>query len=394
MESRPFCYVCRRARVLCVCAEITPVETRTRVIFLQHSDEAWNQIGTARLAHLSLPGSLLFEGGEFASDPRFEAALTEGKGVREPILLYPTIDAVPLESLAGSGPFDLIVVDGTWAQAKQVVKRTPQLRSIRRVRLDAGEKSRYRIRLQPRAECVSTIEAAVRALAVLEGAPARFQPLLDAFERMVDRHIAAAAACGRNVLTDLKSRRRGRKLPPELAGDLDRIVVVHGDTLWRHDPETGELAGADLIQWTALRLATGEHFDRVVRPPDRAITEREAGYLELPMSDVAAAVDHEGLRAAWSGFARPDDVLVSWGYFASNCLSKLLGRTFASQLELRRWTKHILNRKVRRPEDALIELDVPLPQPLGRGRCGKRLAALRDVLLALRDLSTAASAPR
>ena len=53
--------------------------------------------------------------------------------------------------------------------------------------------SEYRIRREPRAEYVSTIEAVVQALAALEGDRERFAPLLAPFRAMVDAQLGYAA---------------------------------------------------------------------------------------------------------------------------------------------------------------------------------------------------------
>ncbi|HZU95212.1 MAG TPA: tRNA-uridine aminocarboxypropyltransferase [Planctomycetota bacterium] len=371
---RPFCYVCRRAQVLCVCGDVKPIPTATRLIFLQHAEEAWNQIGTARLAHLSLPNSVLLEGHDFADDARLASAL-EGQ---ETLLLYPTRDAVPLESLEPGKPRALVVIDGTWPQARNLFNHTPALRSLQGVKIPRGQKSRYRIRLQPRMECLSTLEAAVRALGVLEGDPARFEPILEAFDRMVDRHIALAAAQGKQIV----KARPMRKIPPELVGNDDVLVFVNGETLNKIDPVTGSLK-PDLIQWSARRVATGETFDAVIASrPD--IEPAELRYLGLegePLLSVDEFAD------SWRAFVRPGDVYLSWGFYASNALGDILGRRLAPQIDLRRATKHVLNRKVQRPEDALLEFDLPTPAPIARGRGGVRLAAIRDILTCLRGCS-------
>ncbi len=381
LEPRAFCYVCRRNQVLCVCEDVKPVPTRTRLIFLQHEDEAWNQIGTARLAHLSLPNSILLEGRDFKDDPRLAEALA---GDREKLLLYPTRDAVPVEEVDPAGERDLIIIDGTWAQARNLVNHTPALSGMKRVTLTRGAKSRYRIRLQPRGECISTIEAAVRALAALEGDAGRFEPLLDAFDRMVDRHIARADAAGRRILRDLRAERGRRPIPAPLLGDLAGVVLMNGETLNWRDPETGSYH-VDLIQWSALRPATGEVFDALVRPMYRAIGEAELAYFGLDSFE--GALDVDGLREAWRAFQRPGDASFCWGFYAPNAMASFLGQKRPTDLtDLRRVTKVVLNRKVRRPEDALFELDVPEPAPIARGRCGMRLAALGEVVSTLRGL--------
>jgi DTW domain-containing protein YfiP len=380
-SPRPFCYSCRRALVLCVCGDVKPVPTRTRLVFLQHAEEAWNQIGTARLAHLSLPNSVLIEGRSFEGNPVLDAALADD---REVLLLYPSRDAVSLGDLEPGLERTLIVIDGTWSQARNVVNHTPALRGVKRVRLPPGAKSRYRIRMQPRAECVSSLEAAVRALTILEGEEARFEPILAAFDRMVDRHIARAAACGRTIVRDRRAEIARRPLPAAMAGDMEGLVLCHGETLNARSP-SGSIH-VDLVQWCALHVASGEVFDGLVAG-ERTLVESELRYLGLPSFD--GALDRDEFARQWASFARPEFVYLSWGFFASNALASVLDRKLAPQTDLRRATKHILNRKVRWPEDALLELEVAQPASIARGRGGSRLAAIREIVFSLRGLSAA-----
>ena len=65
---RACCARCGRPQVVCVCSHVTPLSTRTRVVLLQHPREHRVGIGTARLAHLSLPASSLHVGLDFDGD--------------------------------------------------------------------------------------------------------------------------------------------------------------------------------------------------------------------------------------------------------------------------------------------------------------------------------------
>ncbi|MGH8630533.1 MAG: DTW domain-containing protein, partial [Burkholderiales bacterium] len=66
----------------------------------------------------------------------------------------------------------------------------PALLALPRVTLPAGLSSRYRLRKAPMAGALSTLEAIVGALDILE-APARFDPLLRPFEALIEGQIAA-----------------------------------------------------------------------------------------------------------------------------------------------------------------------------------------------------------
>ena len=82
-----------------------------------------------------------------------------------------------------------MVIDGTWAQARTLFRDTRSLHGLRRVRLEPARPSEYRIRAQPRPECVSTIEALYLALRDLEGDEIDVEPLLAPFRAMVQMQI-------------------------------------------------------------------------------------------------------------------------------------------------------------------------------------------------------------
>ncbi|MBZ0236419.1 MAG: DTW domain-containing protein [Deltaproteobacteria bacterium] len=59
---RERCLRCRRPLAVCYCDALPRIETRTRVVILQHPRERDMPIGTARMASLCLPGSELHVG--------------------------------------------------------------------------------------------------------------------------------------------------------------------------------------------------------------------------------------------------------------------------------------------------------------------------------------------
>lgn len=86
--------------------------------------------------------------------------------------MYPSKQSIPIEKVDHSnGPFNLILIDGTWPQAKAIYASTPLLHTMPQVKLQTSRISTYVIRTQPLEGCLSTLETAAEALAILENNP-------------------------------------------------------------------------------------------------------------------------------------------------------------------------------------------------------------------------------
>ena len=154
---------------LCICARIPRVETQARVIVLVHYRELKTSTNTGRLATLALPNSELRIRGLRNEMTRTEDLMTTGG---DTLLLYPSPESEELtpEFVASlRAPVTLVVPDGSWRQAQKVQTREPGLAAAKRVRLPRGQKlSEFRLRKEPNAEAVCTLEAIARALGILE----------------------------------------------------------------------------------------------------------------------------------------------------------------------------------------------------------------------------------
>ena len=184
--SRIHCPRCLRPETHCLCRLIPSLDSRTRVLLLQHPSEVNHALNTARLAALGLRNAELIVGEVFDDLP----TLLNQPGYRAR-LLFPAEDAQTLQGYAGDDqPLLLVVPDGTWRKARKMLHLNPLLAALPRVTLAAGGVSRYRLRKAPGPGALSTVEAIVQALQVLE-APSSFEPLLKPFEALIEGQIAA-----------------------------------------------------------------------------------------------------------------------------------------------------------------------------------------------------------
>ncbi|MFO0747134.1 MAG: tRNA-uridine aminocarboxypropyltransferase [Myxococcota bacterium] len=366
---RAVCGRCRRPARACYCAHVTPIPTRTRVVFLQHPREREVAIGTARMASLCLPESELHVGVHWDGSAALRRALSDP--LRPAALLYPGEGAVDVMRAPPPGPLTLIVVDGTWTQTRKVVRENPALAALPRYAFTPPAPSDYRIRKEPDPSCVSTIEALVHVLGALEGEPQRFEALLAPFRAMVDAQVEFAKTV-RAVRSQRPRGPRPKRLPAlltrvpphvrERAADL--VCVVCEANAW---PYASGLRGAahpdELVQCVAHRVATGETFERVVRP-EHGLAPSTASHTGLAAERILAGVDSDKFRADWRAFMRDDDILCAWGDFSLDLLDAAGAFMPGTRLDLRQLVRTVPG------------ADAPATASYGDGRAGARLGHL------------------
>src|ERR1700712_5524767 len=205
-EPVPDCPRCHKPLPLCICESITPIDSRISLLILQHPQEQDRALGTARLTALHFKDAVLKIG---LSWPSLAKAL--GRTVHDPsrwaVLYLGSAKVADLETdreivaLNRKGqPEDnqrailkdiegIVLLDGTWSQAKALWWRNAWMLKCQRVILGPAQPSRYgRLRKEPRRDGLSTIEAAAMLLATLEGRPDIAETLNGSFERMLARY--------------------------------------------------------------------------------------------------------------------------------------------------------------------------------------------------------------
>jgi DTW domain-containing protein YfiP len=184
--SRARCERCLRPETHCLCPLIPQLDSRTRVLVLQHPSEVNHALNTARLATLGLINAQLVVGEVF--DNLADLLNLPGYQAR---LLFPAEGARPLAAYqAGDQPMLLVVPDGTWRKARKLLHLNPLLAALPRVTLGDAPATRYRLRKAPGPDALSTLEAITHALHTLEQ-PASFDALLRPFDALIEGQIAA-----------------------------------------------------------------------------------------------------------------------------------------------------------------------------------------------------------
>ncbi len=186
IPRRAACPRCLRPLPTCLCALAQPTAHRTEVLVLQHPQEQRQAKNSVALLRLSLADC------EVVVGERFEAGVLRSllhRPGRHTRLLYPDVPAAPAppaHATIDDAPLRLVVIDATWRKSLRMLIEHPALAALPRLSLAAPPPTRYRaIRAARRADQVSTLEATVHALALLEGPSFDAAPLLDAFDRFV-----------------------------------------------------------------------------------------------------------------------------------------------------------------------------------------------------------------
>lgn len=202
------CKRCYQRDAHCLCAEIPTVHTRTRFVVIRHSREAPKSTGTARVAGLAMPALTLRAYGS-----QYERFSAEGLDADGTWLLFPSDDG-PLHAAPTPPPSQVVVLDGTWAQAKAMLRRVPVLAWMPRLHLRPVASRLLRLRAPPSEDGMSTLEAIARAVALLEGEE-RAAPLDALHARWVERCLRSRGKRLEDAWAEVDARlERPRPRPP------------------------------------------------------------------------------------------------------------------------------------------------------------------------------------
>jgi DTW domain-containing protein YfiP len=345
---------------------------------LQHPRESDVPINTARIAQLSLSNSELHVGLDFSSERTLRAALQDTEAPA--ILLYPGETAKDLAQDPPCGRVTLVVIDGTWWQASKLFKLNPFLQELPQYKLALDTESRYRIRREPAAHCLSTIEALSSALGVLEGRPDGLQELLQPFDAMVETQLefVARESRPRHRLAAVRER---PLLVPALSERPESIVVGYGEAnAWPYGAPGA--SAPELVHWAAVRPATGERFEAYIAPRGPLAPSFEA-HSRLVAERIRGGEARLEFVQRLSAFFRPGDVLASWGFYASE-LARSEGVDVPPRLDLREAAIGALGRRVGQLDDYVAALGAAPRAAWAAGRTGTRLAAMEALVERLR----------
>jgi DTW domain-containing protein YfiP len=353
-------------------------------VILQHPRESDVPINTARLVELQLERAERHVAIKLDEVPAFQARLRDPAAPA--ILLYPGEGARDLAQDPPPGPVTLVVLDGTWWQAKKLFQQNPQLAALPRYSLSPSAPSRYRIRREPALHCVSTIEAIGEALTLLEPNGFDREALLQPFDAMVEHQLHYARAHSSRRHLAYRDRPRAPRLPKLLAEREPDLVVAYGEAnAWARGSALG--GDAEIVHWVAERVTSGERFEALIAPR-RPLSPSFALHTRVAPELVLAGESFPAFHERWRAFVRPSDLLIGWGFYASERLSAE-GVTLPERLDLRTLARRQLRKKTGEVAACAAELGAIVPAAWAEGRGGERLSAALAVTRALLAASTA-----
>jgi DTW domain-containing protein YfiP len=184
------CARCRLATSHCMCALRPVVPTRAGVCLVMGEFEALKPSNTGWLVADVVPQTMAFGWSRSAVDPALMALLADPQW--QPYVVFPGEFAEPERVVADLRP-DLVpgrrplfvLLDGTWAEARKIFRKSPWLDRFPVLSLRAEQLSRYRLRRSAHDHhfCTSEVAALCLALAGDLHAAQALEAWLDVFTR-------------------------------------------------------------------------------------------------------------------------------------------------------------------------------------------------------------------
>ena len=154
------------------------------------------------------------------------------------------------------------------------------------------------------------------------------------------------------------------------------LVCVYGEAnAWPYGSrERAACYPEELVQWVAFRPGTGERFELVKAP--RHLAPMTPVHLALSRGALESGCTGEQLREQWRAFLRDDDVLCSWGTYATKLFAAEGGYLPLVRLDIRQIARVYLSGRFGTLDELLVRLGVGSSPALGLGRAGERLGQL------------------
>jgi DTW domain-containing protein YfiP len=190
IDKKEACPRCLRPLQQCFCDKVTPRGNTIKVLILQHPQEQYKLLNSALLAHTTLQNSVLRVGlswrnfrhalGEEADPKTWGVLFLKPGGGAGKVVDIVDAKKRPVASFASIK--GIVVIDGSWKQAKALWWRNPWLLKLNRITLNPRHPS---LRAQVKPEGLSTIESIALALEHLKEDASIYSLLVREYEDFI-----------------------------------------------------------------------------------------------------------------------------------------------------------------------------------------------------------------
>jgi DTW domain-containing protein YfiP len=190
LDPRAMCYKCIRPVSHCVCKYIKSFKAHCNFLILQHPHERKKYYSTSKIILNAITNSKVLYGVSFE-----ENEVRKNLNGNTPYLLYPSHDAIDCATIDLNNQSTVIVIDGTWVEARKIVYRNKFLQSLPKISFNQPILSQYKIRKQPKDFCLSTLECIGHLLKLSKSSInnqemiKNYDQLFDVFNKMVEKQL-------------------------------------------------------------------------------------------------------------------------------------------------------------------------------------------------------------
>lgn len=391
-QSRPLCLRCFRTPELCYCEAVGRVDNQTEILILQHRRERMHPFNTARIVHRTLDNSrLICERNEFLATMALPISANAG-------LLYPGKDATLLTEVApDQRPDQLIILDGTWHHAKTLYRDVSALHGLPKYRLAPAEPGKYRIRMEPNATSLSTLEAVAAALRQLEPETKNITALTRAFNCMIEKQLDHPQSIYSGLAVKPK-KIPNANVPKSITQPTGNLVLAYGEATpidytavdgWDELNRNRATSVLPPVYWCAHRFGHADAKDRFCCYLDggRNLAPKFYDFIDLSPREFDHSVSAETFAQQWQDFIKDDDLLLIYNFNALKLLRNC-GINHDPYLAVNSINFDPLKRH-RSIESFVSHHRGTLSSPLFKGRAGRRLATMTSLVEVLARIDSA-----
>jgi len=163
------CEQCLIAKHYCICEGVEQAQCDAGVCLLMYHNESFKPSNTGRLIAEIVPDNYAFRWDR--TEPSAELLALLNNADYQPMVIFPAEDVEPGRATTevniepGKKPL-FIFLDGTWREAKKMIRKSPYLDNLPVLSITADKLSDYRLRVAPHAYQLGTAEVGIMVLAL------------------------------------------------------------------------------------------------------------------------------------------------------------------------------------------------------------------------------------